>query len=107
MGKTVRLHKKVAHHYKYAINDNIGKLPRTMKMTEVISHLSKNGITRDEFYRDRDIPFDSDKSIPADRLQKYAIVFDTTIEELQNHEVKATSLRTEFLKSAKIKSSLK
>lgn len=106
MGKTIRLHSKPKPIYKYTINEQLSHLPRSVKTMDVIAHLSDNGITRNEFYADREIPFGSDKSIPADRLQKYAIVFDVTIDELQNQPVKATSIRSQFMSKKKSKSLL-
>lgn len=108
MGKTISIRPKVKplHKYKYTINTQIDHLPRTLTVAEVVKHLNDNGISKTEFYTDRAILFGSDKSIPADRLQKYAIVFDVTIDELQNQPVKATSIRQQFMGAKKSKSIL-
>lgn len=107
MGKTIRLHSKPKPKYKYALREQKGYLPGSINNNAIIEHLAKNGITRNEWYADRSILFDSDKSIPADRLQKYVIVFGRSIDELQNHTVKATSiLETHFTRNKKSKSLL-
>ena len=104
MGKTIKLHKKVKPKYKYAINEHVAMLPRSTKVSDLVKHLEDSGISRDEFYRDREIAFASDKSIPSDRLFIYAQVFDVPVEDLMNHTIKAKSLRQTNLK---LKSPLK
>ena len=108
MAKTIRL-KKIAlkPKFKYSINEQVGKLPRNTTIAEVIEHLKTSNISKDEFYRDRAIPFGSDKSISSDRLLIYCKVFDCTIDDLINHEVKATSIRAKHLSNSKLNSSLK
>jgi hypothetical protein len=93
MGKTLPLHKKQKSPYKYAINDQLNMLPRTMKTNDVVEHLKTFGISRNEFYSDRKIAWGSKKSISADRLIIYAKVFDCTTDELVLDKVKATSIR--------------
>lgn len=94
MAKTVRLHKQRRAHYKYGIIEQISQLPRKMKIQEVIDHLATEGISRDEFYADRRIPSGSSKSIPSDRLIKYAQIFGCTIDDLLLDKVFAKSIRT-------------
>lgn len=107
MAKTIRLKSRVKPSYKYNIDQQIGLLSfKKNLINELIEHLAKYGITRSEFYRDRAIPFGSEKSISADRLMIYAKVFDCTTEELVNHEINARSIR-EVMDGKKIKSSLK
>lgn len=93
MGRQIKLHKKKNPVYKYAINEQLDMLPRTMKTKEVLEHLKQFGITRNEFYADRNIAWGSEKAIPSDRLIKYAKVFDCTLEELMNELPVATSIR--------------
>jgi hypothetical protein len=93
MGKTIRLHKKVKPIYKYGINEQVSMLDRKIKVGDLLKHLNENGISRTEFYADRNIPYGSEKSIPSDRLFKYSQVFDCSVEELLNEEIKATSIR--------------
>jgi hypothetical protein len=93
MGKTIRLHKKVKPVYKYGINEQVSLLDRKIKVGDLLTHLADNAISRTEFYSDRNIPYGSEKSIPSDRLLKYAQVFDCSVEELLNEEIKATSIR--------------
>jgi hypothetical protein len=111
MAKVVKLPKtKIRPKYKYGINHQLTLLPRTVKVDDVVDHLEKDGITRSEFYWDRSIAFGSDKSISSDRLLIYCKVFDCTISDLINHEVKATSIREKYLAGparTKLKSSLR
>lgn len=107
MAKTIRLKTRTKPSYKYNINQQIGLLPfKKNLIDQLITHLAKHDVTRNEFYADRSIPFGSDKSIPHDRLYIYATVFDCTVDDLVNHEVKATSFR-ETLGEKKIKTTLK
>lgn len=107
MAKTVRLKPVSKPSFKYNINQQIGLLPfKKNLIQEVIEHLAKYGITRNEFYADRAIPFGSEKSISSDRLMIYAKVFDCTTEDLVNHEINARSIR-EVMDGKKVKSSLK
>ncbi len=78
---------------KYNIEQQLDLLSRAISIEVVVEHLKKFGVSRDDFYRDRRIPYGSAKSISADRLQIYAQVFDCTIEDLQNQPVKAKSIR--------------
>lgn len=94
MGKIVKLSpKKTKPKYKYALNAELAKLPRSTSINDVIKHLAKYGITRDEFYRDREIAFGSDSSIPSDRLFIYAQVLDCMVDDLMNQQPKAQSIR--------------
>ena len=94
MAKTIRLRiPKSKPNYKYAINDQMALLPRSWKVKDVITHLEKEGITRNEFYADRDIPFGSEKSISSDRLLIYTQVFECSIEDLMNHTIDAKPIR--------------
>lgn len=106
MGKTIRLHKKLTPKYKYNINEQLGLLPRELKIQKVLQHLKLNGISHHQFYADRAIEYGSDKSIPSDRLLIYTKVFDCSIEDMMNHTIKAQSLR-ELNAPVKFKGSLK
>ena len=102
MAKVIRLNKaKPKPTYKYGIEQQVISLPRTVTINDLVKHLETDGITRYEFYADRKIPFGSDKSISADRLLIYCKVFDCSIDDLINHEVKATSLRQSIGKKFK------
>lgn len=101
MAKTVRLYKKQKPSRKYGIIDQVNMLDRKITISDLLAHLSKQGISRDEFYADRNIAYGSDKSIPSDRLFKYAQVFDCSVEDLLNEDIKATSIRQQRLKSPK------
>jgi len=99
MAKVIALtRKKLTPKHKYALNEQVDMLPKSMKTSEVVDHLKKYGITQDEFYRDRKIPYGSDSSIPSDRLFIYAKVFDCPVADLLNHEIKANSIRQKNLK---------
>lgn len=97
MAKVIRLkNQKPKPKYKYAINDQVNGLPRDMRIDQVIEHLATFGVTRNNFYWDREIPYGSEKSMSADRLLIYCKVFDCSIDDLLNHEVKATSIRQAY-----------
>lgn len=99
MAKVIALpRKKTIPKYKYALNEQISMLPKSMKTAEVVEHLKENKVTYDEFYRDRKIPYGSESSIPSDRLFIYAKVFDCPVADLLNHEIKAKSIRQKNLK---------
>jgi hypothetical protein len=93
MGKIRKLNAVATPKYKYNLNTQIGLLQKNITMVKLRAHLAEHGITRDEFYRDRAILIDSDKSIPDDRMVIYAIVFDCEVHDLRNHQVKARSIR--------------
>jgi len=106
MAKVIPL-KNLKHtpKFKYALNEQLGNLNRNTKISEVIDHLAKWKVSKDEFYRDRNIEYGSPTAIPEDRLFIYCKVFDCTVEDLINYQpVKATSLRTII---SKIKTPLK
>lgn len=99
MGKIIHLKKQRSNpKHKYALNDQVDSLPRSSTINELIAHLEDAGISRNEFYSDRNIEFGSDKSIPSDRLLIYAKVFDCNLEDLLNQEVKAKSFRQQVQK---------
>lgn len=107
MAKTVHLHSRVTPKSKYNLNYQLGLLPRTFKIKNLVAHLKESGITQDEFYRDRLIEFGSEKSISADRLFIYAKVFDCTIDDLVNHQINAKSIRETMQPIRKPKTLLK
>lgn len=94
MAKTIRLKTpRLKPQFKYSINEQLTMLPRQFKISDVLAHLSKSGITRNEFYRDRAIKFGSSQSIPSDRLKAYSHMFDCADEDLMNYSIKTRSLR--------------
>ena len=102
MAKTIRLKTpRLKPKFKYNINDQIDLLPRQFQVNDIVKHLAKSGITRNEFYRDRSIQFGNSKSIPSDRLITYAQLFDCDIKELMNHTIETQSLRGSINPSAK------
>lgn len=104
MAKIIRLKKlKTRHKFKYALNEQVGMLPRNMNINQLIDHLARHGISRNEFYADRKIPFGSESSIPSDRLFIYASVFDVPVTDLLNQQINASSIRQ---KNIKLKSGL-
>lgn len=105
MAKTVKLNPTVKPTLKYKLNDQLGLLPRELSINDVVEHLKKYGVSQDQFYRDRKIKFNSDHSIPSDRLIIYSKVFDCSIDDLMNHEVNAKSIREVAQKA--VKSTLK
>jgi hypothetical protein len=93
MAKTVKLNPDMKPKYKYNLNHQIGLLPKNVPIGKIVEHLLNSNITKDEFYRDRAIPFGSPKSISHDRLMVYAQVFECSIEDLTNQHIKAKSIR--------------
>ena len=107
MAKVIPISKrrKAKPKYKYSLNEQVGALPRTTVIGDVVKHLEAYGISRNEFYADRKIPFGAKSSIPSDRLFIYARVFDCNVEDLLNHDIpQAESIRQKRLK---VKTSLR
>lgn len=105
MAKIIPLKKtKITPKFKYTLEEQISALPRSMSIMDVVKHLEKDKISRNEFYADRAIPFGSAKSIPSDRLFIYSKVFECPVEDLMNHSIKATSIRSQSFR--KLKTSL-
>jgi hypothetical protein len=79
--------------FKYNINHYISLLPREISIGNIEEVLLKShGITRDAFYRDRNILISEPSSIPTDRLDAYAILFGCSTDELKNYKPKGKSL---------------
>lgn len=75
--------------FKYNINHHISLLPRHIAISDIEKILkSTHKISRDTFYRDRNLLTESDTSIPSDRLDIYASLFGCSVEELKNYSVK-------------------
>lgn len=107
MAKVIPLKKyKSNPKFKYSLNEQLSQLPRNTAINDVILHLEKEGVSRNEFYADRAIEFGSEKSIPSDRLFIYAAVFDCPVQDIMNQPVKAKSIRQQNLKQSKQKSPL-
>lgn len=85
--------------YKYRLIDIVqNELPKALSRGEVLlAHLEASGISKDQYYADRKIPYGSKTSIPSDRLFAYAQVFDCSAESLLNQRVKAASIRSKKL----------
>lgn len=86
--------------YKYNINHYISLLPREVTIADIVSIMEKEGISQDSFYRDRNIAFGSDQSIPADRFFIYADLFECTLGNMLAGDRKPIpSIRARILKS--------
>lgn len=103
-----------AKKFKYKINDQISLLPRTMTIGEIEKILKKeHGISRDTFYRDRNITTEDSTSIPSERLDVYAALFNISSDDLKNYTIKAkplserkpSSLMTKIIKKTKLRKS--
>lgn len=82
-------HRKMAKEkFKYKINDQIALQPRHITIDAIIGILSDHGISRDTFYRDRNVLIEDDFSIPSERLDVYAQLFGVTTDELKNYTPK-------------------
>jgi len=91
---------------KYKLNDKVKELPRSISMADLLKILAKNGISRDSFYRDRNISINDKNSIPSDRLDVYAIVFGCTTDELKNYSPKGKSILEVIAAKSKLKTGL-
>lgn len=93
--------KKGKPTFKYKLKEIIeNELPKSMKMSTIEKILlEQHGITQNEFYRDRNAPFNSNYSIPGDRLLVYSQMFDVSIEGLMNHTVKITPIVNREIKT--------
>lgn len=90
--------------YKYNINQQISLLPRHILIRDIERLLEKEGISRDTFYRDRNLNPKSETSIPTDRLQKYANLFECSLDDLITTQVKkGKSIREQLLKEPREK----
>ena len=93
MAKTIRLHKsKPLPTYKYRLQELVDALPKSTTMASLEKLLKDQGISQNEFYRDRTARYNSDFNIPVDRMVVYSQLFDTPIEELMNHTIKVKPL---------------
>lgn len=101
MAKTIKLHKsKIAPTYKYRLQELINELPKGLKISVLEKLLLRDfGITQNEFYRDRTARYGSDFSIPDDRMQVYAQIFDVTVDDLRNQNIKAKPLVKSTIKT--------
>jgi hypothetical protein len=72
--------------FKYNIDHYVKLLPRTIGITQLLEALKKENISRDIFYRDRNLKVANTFSIPIDRLEIYAALFGVTVDELKNYE---------------------
>jgi hypothetical protein len=82
-----------SREYKYKINHYIGLLPRHITIGSIERLLAdEHGISRDTFYRDRNVAPDDDFSIPTERLDIYAGLLNITPDELKNYEIKVKPL---------------
>ena len=78
---------------KYHISHFIALQPRHMKIGDIEKILAEeHGISRDTFYRDRNLTVRDSNSIPSERLDIYAALFGVTAEELKNYSVNVKPL---------------
>lgn len=69
--------------FKYNINHQISFLPHAMSIADLEKLLEKEyAITRSTFYADRRIMQSDVQSIPVDRMEVYAGLFNVSIEQL-------------------------
>ena len=78
---------------KYHISHFIALQPRRLKIGDIEKILTEeHHISRDTFYRDRNITLKDSNSIPSERLDIYAALFGVTAEELKNYSVNVKPL---------------
>lgn len=74
--------------FKYKLNEFISMQPRAITVSKIEEILEKeHGISRSTFLRDRNIASKSDRSIPSDRLDIYAALFNTSTDDLKNYTI--------------------
>lgn len=79
--------------FKYNINHQLSFLPRSVSIGDFEKILEKkHGISRATFYADRRILLTDEQSIPEDRLQVYAGLFDVSMDDLINKKIKVKSI---------------
>lgn len=84
---------KVNSRFKYSINEKLDQLPRRITIQKIEAILKNDyGISRDTFYRDRNMQVDDPGSIPSERLDIYAALFGVTPDELKNYTVSVKPL---------------
>jgi hypothetical protein len=82
--------------YKYKLNEKIKELPRSISIEKIIETLATDhSISRTTFHRDRNIAQESEQSIPSDRLDTYAALFNCSADDLKNYQPKAVKPLTE------------
>lgn len=77
---------------KYNLTKQISLLPRHIKLVDLERELDKVGISKSTFLRDQKIQITDKNSIPSDRLDKYAVIFGCSVNDLKNYEVKGKSI---------------
>jgi len=73
---------------KYNIQAHLDELPARVKISDIAAMLATYKISYDTFARDKKILATDRTSIPSDRLQVYAGLFDCSIEDLINTKKK-------------------
>ncbi|MGL6121662.1 MAG: hypothetical protein ACRC1W_01235 [Shewanella sp.] len=73
---------------KYKIDHHLSLQPRNITMDSIVKVLAEHGISRDTFYRDRNLTIDDTFSIPSNRLDTYAALLNTTTDDLKNYPAK-------------------
>lgn len=93
---------------KYKINHYITQLPRVMTIEMLIEILkNEHKISRDQFYRDRNLTLKDKGSIPSHRLDVYAALFDVSADDLKNYTVKTIKPLSERQPSEMMKKIMK
>ena len=84
---------ETSSNLKYHISHFISLQPRHLKIGDIEKILiEEHHISRDTFYRDRNITLKDSNSIPSERLDIYAGLLGVTAEELKNYSVKVKPL---------------
>lgn len=79
--------------FKYRINHYLMALPRAVEIRDIENLLrDKHNISRSTFSRDRVIGYDSEASIPTDRLDAYAVVLGVNPDQLKNYSLEGESI---------------
>jgi len=79
--------------YKYNLNYRYSLMPNSVSWNDLFSHASKFGIPRRTFQSDKSIKLNSPIDIPAQRLFKYAKIFNCKVTDLINYKIEAKAFR--------------
>lgn len=83
---------KPKKHLKYKIQEYLDSRPAAISMSSIVQILAGHGISQSTFLRDRKIKKASAQSIPSDRLDVYAALFNVSVDDLKNYTINVKPL---------------
>jgi len=85
---TVKITIAFMEKLKYRIQEIEDQLPKLIKTSDIIGSLKDNGVSYNTYNRDKKISVKDAMSIPHDRLQIYAGLFNCDVNDLINNIIK-------------------